>query len=343
MNSKERVYASINHKNPDRIPRFIWFGKETRKSLSEVMGVTSLEIDFKAGNDILQTWLSINGQMEKDVPDHTQFVDEWGITWKREGVHNMVAVNPMADMEADEIKAYKLPDPLAPERYTELEALISEYGNEYFIGADVSGSLFEPAYHLRGMENLMIDMAMDGEEIEILLDRICEITTIIAKEAVKRGVDWIWLGDDLGSQINMLMSPDMWRKFLKPRMAKIISEIRSIKSDMIIAYHSCGSMYHVIPDLIEIGINVLNPIQESAEGMNHQKIKAAYGDKLTMMCGPDTQQFLINAAPEVVMKKTRELIETLGKNGGYIFAVSHHIQPGTPTENIFAIFEELKK
>jgi len=341
MNSKQRVYSALKFENPDRVPRFIWFGKETRKDLTEELGLSSLELDLKFGNDILQTWLSINGQMEKDVPDHSQFVDEWGITWKREGVHNMVAINPLADMEADEIKNYLLPDPLAPERYSELDGLIKEYGNDYFIGADISGSLFEPAYHLRGMENLMIDMALENEEIDILLDRLTEFCIAVAGEAVKKGVDWVWLGDDLGSQISMLMSPDMWRKYFKPRMAKIITEIRKIKSDMIIAYHSCGSMHPIIGDLVEIGINVLNPVQESAEGMDQQKIKEAYGDKLALMCGLDTQQFLIDASTAEVKQKTGELINKLGKNGGYIFAVSHHIQPDTPKENILAIFEEL--
>ena len=343
MTSKERVYSALRFEKTDKIPRFIWFGKEMRKTMSEEMEMSSLDIDLMFGNDILQTWLSINGQMEKDVPDHTEFVDEWGITWKREGVHNMVAVNPMSDMEAEDIKNYKLPNPYAAERYYELESLIEKYGDNYFIGADISGSLFEPAYHLRGMENLMVDMAMENADIEILLDRLCEFCIAVAIEAVKKGVDWIWLGDDLGSQISMLMSPDMWRKYFKPRMAKIITEIRKEKSDIIIAYHSCGSIYPVIGDLVEIGINVLNPIQESAVNMNQQKIKDEYGDRLALLCGLDTQSFLINATADEVRKKTRELIDNLGKNGGYIFAVSHHIQPGTPKENVFAILDTLNK
>jgi len=304
-------------------------------------GVSSLDLDFKMGNDILQTWVSINGEMERDVPQGSQFVDEWGITWERAGIYNSVVKHPLKDLNVDEIENYKFPDPFKPERYTELSELLKTYGNEYFIGADISGTLFEPAYHLRGMENLMIDMALENPEADIILDKIMDFSIKVAIECVKMGVDWIWLGDDLGSQQGMMMSPDTWRKYFKGRMAKIISEIRKVAPDMPIAYHSCGSMMPVIGDLIEVGVNVLNPIQESAAEMNQKEIKDKFGDKLTLMCGPDTQQFLITATSGEVRAKTAELVETLGKNGGYIFAVSHHIQPDTPLENIEAIIDEL--
>lgn len=341
MNSRERVYSTLRNEKPDRVPRFVWLGTGTIKRLTGVLGIKPLELELKFGNDILQTWVSINGEMAREVPEGSEFTDEWGITWKREGDYNMVIGHPLNGRDVDFIRNYPLPDPLAPKRYSQLECLVKDYGDRYFIGADVSGVLFEPAYHLRGMEDLMIDMAVENEEVDILLDKLAEFSISISIECIKRGADWIWMGDDLGSQNDMLMSPDMWRKYFKPRMKKIIESIRSFKKDIYIAYHSCGSMHPVIGDLADIGVNVLNPVQESARGMDQEKIKKEYGKRITMMCGLDTQQFLIGATPRQVKEKTEEIVRKLGYDGGFIFAASHHIQPDTPDENIYALFEAL--
>lgn len=341
MNSKERVYAALRFQEPDRVPRFVWLGTGTVKLLTEKLGISPLELELKLGNDVLATWVSINGEMAREVPEGTEFTDEWGNTWKREGYYNMVIGHPLKGRDAEFIRNYPLPAPYSPKRYEYLEYLVKKYGSSHFIGADVSGVLFEPAYHLRDMEDLMVDMAMENEEVDILLDRLVGFCISVSVECIKKGADWIWLGDDLGSQKGMLMSPAMWRKYFKPRMKRIIDGIRSYKRDAIIAYHSCGSMYPVIGDLAEVGINVLNPIQESAEGMDQERIKKEFGDRIALMCGVDTQQFLVNATPQQVREKTREIVGKLNRSGGFIFAASHSIQPDTPEENIFALFDEL--
>jgi len=343
MTSKERVIAALKHNKIDRVPRFIWMGGEVRRRLMTKYGLSPVGLEVKVGNDILQTWVSINGEMERDVPQGTEFVDDFGITWKRDGEYNMVIKNPLRGLDADAVRSYSLPDPHSPSRFTYLESLISEYGDEIFIGADVSGVLFEPASHLRNMEDLMLDMAMESEEVDILLDKLTEFSITLSLECVRRGVDWIWMGDDLGSQQGMLMSVDMWRRYFKPRMKRIIDEIRSVAPGIPIAYHSCGSMAPVIEDLVEIGITVLNPVQESAAGMDQAAVKAAYGDKLSLMCGLDIQQFLNRVTPEEVYKETKKKVEILGAGGGYIFATSHHIQSDTPEENFNAMLEALNE
>lgn len=256
MNSKERVYTALSFKKPDRVPRFVWLGTGTIKNFTEKFGVSPLELELKFGNDVLQTWVSINGEMAREVPEGAEFVDEWGITWKREGFYNMVTGHPLKGKDIEFIKSYPLPDSYSGKRYKYLEYLLKEYGDRYFIGADVSGSLFEPAYHLRNMEDLMIDMALEEKAVDVLLDKLAEFTTAVSVECVRRGVDWIWLGDDLGSQKGMMISPDTWRKYFKPRMKRIIDAIRTVKKDIFISYHSCGSIAPVIGDLVEIGINV---------------------------------------------------------------------------------------
>jgi len=341
MTSKERVFAALRHTDPDRVPRFIWLGGETYRRLTKKYGITPLELDLKFGNDVLQTWVSINGEMERDVLQGTEFTDSFGVRWKRDGEYNMVVRHPLAGCSASEIRAWSPPDPHASERYERLDYLLTNYGSEYFIGADVSGTLFEPAYHLRGMENLMLDLAEGNEEVELILNKLRDFSAAAALECVRRGADWIWLGDDLGSQQGMLMSPDMWRVYFKPRMKTIIDAVRKAKPRMPIAYHSCGSMAPVISDLIELGIDVVNPLQESAIGMDQKAVKRAFGDRLTLMCGLDTQQFMPRATPDEVFRMTKEKVDTLGTSGGYIFAVSHHIQGDVSDENIDAMLRAL--
>jgi uroporphyrinogen decarboxylase len=141
----------------------------------------------------------------------------------------------------------------------------------------------------------------------------------------------------------MILGPELWRKYFKPRMKEIIDVIRAERRDMIIAYHSCGSIRPIIGDLVEIGIDVLNPIQESAADMDQSEIKTEFGDRLTMMCGPDTQMFMPNSSPEEIRAKVRGLISKLNGNFRYIFAVSHTVQPDVSTEKLLAMFDELDK
>lgn len=341
MTSKQKVYDALNFKETSIVPRFVWYSNKTKEILEKIYNLNGVELDIYMGNDILQTWLSINGEMEREVDDNTVFIDEWGITWKRSGLYNMVIKHPLKNAEYKDIDEYTLPNPLDPKRYENLEYLIKKYGNEYFIGADISGTIFEPAYHLMNMENLLISIAYEDKKVDLLFDKIAEFSLTVAKEAIKRGADWIWLGDDLGTQAGMIMSPDKWRLYLKPRMERIISEIRKVKSDMVIAYHSCGSIVDIIPDLIEIGINVLNPIQPKALNMDIYEIKRKYGKDITLMGNIDTQNLMKDATPEGVKKETRKLIDALSVKGGYIFAASHTIQPDVPVENILAMVSEI--
>ena len=339
MTSKERVLAAIRRQPVDRVPRFVWLGETVTRRLAEHYGVPEEDVTLAAGNDVLQTWLSINGQMERPAVQGERFVDEWGITWERSGYYNAVVVHPLAELEATEIAAYPFPDPLAPERFARLRYLLDTYGDTHFVGADVSGTLFEPAYHLRGMDNLLADMILESEECAVLLDRLCDFSTAVAVEAAKMGAHWIWLGDDLGTQQSMIMSPELWRNTLKWRLKKVIDAVRAVQPEAIIAYHSCGAIAPVIGDLVEIGVDVLNPLQESCENIDHTAIKQQYGDRITMMCGLDTQQFMPGATPDEMAAATVAKLQELGEKGGYIFAASHTIQPDVPLENILAMLQ----
>lgn len=341
MNSKERVKAALNGERADRISRFIWANDATKEKLAQYLGISMEEVETYIGNDVKQTWLSINREMERPWPQGGSFTDEWGIVWRRDGYYNMVTRHPLAELSEEEIRAYPVPDARDKERYEGLDGLIGKYGAEYFIGADISGTIFEPAYHLRGLDNLLMDMASESGEADLILDMTMQQSIAIAREALKRPVDWVWLGDDVGTQKSMMMSPDLWRKYLKPRMKKVIDEIRRISPEIPVAYHSCGSIRPILKDLEEVGINVINPLQESSCDMDHAEIRNGLKAETVMFCGIDTQTFLLTEPADAVGRKMTEILELLAARGRYICGVSHTLQPDIPSENIEAMIQFL--
>jgi uroporphyrinogen decarboxylase len=343
MKSKERVYKAIRHEEADRLPIYIWYHPDVIKSLEKKYNKKGKELEIFLGNDILQTWVSINYYQSVVVEENSTFTDEYGIKWHRVGGYNMVTHNPIKDWDVNSLGDYKFPDPFREGRFMELKSLLDNYGKEYFIGADVSGTMFEPCSHIRGMEQLLLDMFTDPDALEPFFDNAMDFSLQVSKSALEMNVDWIWLGDDVGTQGGMILSPDMWRKFFKPRMAKIIKELRSIKKDLIIAYHSCGTIKPIIPDLIEIGVNVLNPIQPKAKDMDMYAIKKEFGDRLALHCGMDTQDLLPFGTLEDIENEVKKMIKFLAKDGGFIFTASHTIQPDTTDERIILMLDTLKK
>lgn len=341
MTSRERMYAMLRGQPTDRAPRYIWVGAYAAPKLCAHYGVAPEALDERIGNDVRQTWLSINREMERHCAQGERFTDEWGNLWERQGYYNAVVRHALAGLDADEIRAYPAPGLFDGGRFDGLDRLLADYGDTHFIGADVSGTIFEPAYHLRGMEDFLMDLMEENDEAEAILDLVAAHSQRIALEAVRRGVDWIWLGDDLGTQNDMVMSPELWRRHIRPRMAAIIAAIRAEKPGMYIAYHSCGSIWRILPDLIGLGLDVINPLQESAAGMDHDVIRAQFGEKTTMFCGLDTQTFLLRATPEEVREATKSLVSRLGKNGHFLVGVSHTLQADIPTENIAAMIDTL--
>lgn len=343
MNSKERVFKTISHQEPDRIPLYIWYHPDVFRALEKEFNIKGRELEIYLGNDILQTWVSINFYQSVVVEENTIFTDEYGIQWHRKGGYNMVIKNPISSWDVSELGDYKFPDPDKNDRFHELSFLLNNYGRDFFIGADVSGTIFEPCSHIRGMELLLLDLYSEEKAVDKFLDNAMEFSLKVAINSLMMGVDWIWLGDDVGTQEGMIFSPHLWRKHFKPRMFKIITELRKIKKDLIIAYHSCGTIKPIIEDLIEIGVDVLNPIQPKAKDMDMYEIKSIYGNKLTLHCGMDTQYILPFGKKEEIENETKKIIRILGNNGGFIFTASHTIQPDTSLDRILLMLELLKK
>jgi uroporphyrinogen decarboxylase len=187
-----------------------------------------------------------------------------------------------------------------------------------------------------------MDLALEPEKAEILLDKVNDLAIDFFQECMKHvagKVDGVFVGDDFGTQGGLLMSPDMWRTYIKPRYEKLISVIKGCGVKY--CHHSCGGIRPIISDLIEIGVDVLHPIQPLALGMDPKELSEEFGKDLTFYGGIDEQRTLPTGLPEDVKREVRDRIATFGKYGGYIVAPSHAFQPDIPLENVLALYEEV--
>lgn len=298
----------------------------------------------KLGNDCA----GIAACYPKNFPSRRQkdgiIVNEWGMRLKPFGLYNELAAFPLSHVNTvHDLDNHKFPDPFARGRFDAAKEIMRKYSKDYAIVANLECLFFETAWHLVGLEKFLMDLIMEKEYTLVLLDRILQINTEIGKQLIGLGADVIWTGDDFGSQRGTLMSPELWRKIFKPRIKWTIDEFRKVNPDIKVAWHSCGSIVQIIPDFIEIGLDILNPIQPLAKGMEPEFLKQTYGDSLTFFGGIDIQRLLPTATPQEVKNEVKRIASILGKGGGYIVAPAHHIQNDTPLENIFALFEAVRE
>jgi uroporphyrinogen decarboxylase len=340
MTSKERVIAAINRQPTDRVPVFMWFHPDTARILARELRIPPARLGQVMGNDIIQTWVSNNYAMEgivheRDGEGHT---DEWGIEWVKDGPFNQIVKPPLAEAEADAILAYKFPEKHYPALVSRMDAVVAERG-DLFVGCDFSPCVFEMYCRLRGMEMALYDVAGEPRLAETMMARCADESAALGEMACRKyKLDWFWTGDDVGGQYGMMMGPETWRRLVKPHLARVADVGK--RHGLPVAYHSCGAIRPIIPDLIEIGITILNPIQCNCPGMSPADLKRDFGRELTFMGGVDTQDLLPNASATEVRRATERLLATMTSDGGgYILAASHTIPPETPLENIFAMYE----
>jgi uroporphyrinogen decarboxylase len=217
---------------------------------------------------------------------------------------------------------------------------VMAHKDERFIGCDVSPCAFEMYWRLRGLEDAMMDFALNPDLSMEMLKRCGDFAYRLSEGALERyELDWLWTGDDAGSQIGMMFSPQNWREMIKPNLKRIFD--LSHANDTYVAFHSCGAIRPIIGDLVEIGLDVLNPIQCNCDGMDPLELKKEFGENLAFMGGVDTQDLLPNGSVDDVRKATARLVEGMtADGGGYILAASHTVPPETPDENIFAMYNE---
>jgi len=341
MTSKERVHAALRREPADRVPIFMWYHPQTRERLGRLLEVPPQHVPAVMGDDIRQTWVSNNYAMEGIVHerDGQSHVDEWGIEWTRIDGFNQISKYPLANAGREQMLQYRFPlDRL--DLLVGLMKPVMEFKRDYFTGCDVSPCVFEMYWRLQGMEKTLIEIALQPALAKEMMRRCTEFSIALSEAACRRfDFDWLWLGDDAGGQRSMLMSPGMWRDMVKPLLKENADVAK--KRGLYVAFHSCGAIRPIIPDLIEIGVDVLNPIQCNCPGMHPPELKREFGSKLAFMGGVDTQGVLPNGTAGQVRRATAELLEGMTcDGGGYIFAASHTVPPETPDENIFAMYDE---
>ena len=355
MKPRERVESALQHELPDRCPMQISFTPEFANRLYRDMalkgkrihnphgGGNTYELERALGQDMLLTSV---GWANSYYMDDKPYVDEWGIQWDIQpyqtpfgsGAYTEIVGHPLADDDA--VGNYTAPDPDREALYTDSQQMIAEFKEDYWIVGVTVTTIFETAWALRGYKQIMIDMARDEDIAHQLLDIPYHYHLAAAKRLVELGVDMIWLGDDVGSQNRMLISPDMWRKYLKPRMATFISEIKSLNPRLKVAYHSDGDITPIIAELIEIGLDVLNPVQPAS--MDPAELKKRYGNQLCYWGTIDEQHTLPFGNPTDVQAEVQRRLETIGRNGGLILSPTHHVQLDTPLENFWMMVDTIK-
>ena len=350
MKHRDRVLAALSHERPDRCPMQVSFTPEFAERLKADLNIkgrkghnphgggNTYELERALEEDMLLTSV---GWANSYYQAGGSYTDEWGIGWRNQpystpfgiGHYTEMIGHPLADDRA--IDGYTPPDPQRPELYAEAARLIREYKDEYWIVGVTVTTIFETAWALRGYERLMMDFVENPDLAERILDIPYHYHLTAAQKLVHMGVDMIWIGDDVGMQTGMLFSAAHWRKFFKPRMARFIAALKEINPQIKVAYHSDGTIYPIIPDLIEVGVDVLNPIQPAC--MDPARLKKDYGGRLCFWGSIDEQRTLPFGSPADVRDEVLTRLKTLGKDGGLIIGPTHHVQLDTPLENFWAM------
>ena len=356
MTHRERVLAALRHERTDRCPMQISFTPEFAERLRGELrlqgrlphnphgGGNTYELECALGQDMLLTsvcWANSYYQAEGD------YTDDWGVGWRSvpyqtkfgDGRFTEVVVHPLAEDGA--MERYQPPDPTRPELYQDAARMIAEYKSEYFIAGATVTTIFETGWALRGLDRLLMDFVERPEMAEAVLDIPFHYHLEAAKRLVEMGVDMIWTGDDVGSQTGMLISPRMWRKYLKPRMAEFFATLKRLNPEVKIAYHSDGVIDPIVGDLVEIGMDILNPLQPNC--VDPARLKREYGDRISFWGSIDEQYALPFGTPEEVTREVRERLETVGRDGGLIIGPTHNVQLDTPMENFWAMMKAIKE
>ena len=263
--------------------------------------------------------------------------DGWGVAHEENpnSQHMTQMHYPMKDFETlEEIQNYPWPDfynmdfSYLPQKVKEIQ----DQGLAVFVWAECT--IWETAWYLRGMDNLFIDMAMEDEKAIWLLDKITELACFRARKFAAAGVDILGLGDDVGMQQALMMSPEMYRTWLKPRLAQVIAAAREVKPDILISNHTDGYVMPLIEDFIEIGVDILNPVQP--ECMDFKDVFAEYGGRISFSGTIGTQQLMPHGSPEEVKAEVKRNLEIAGDKGGLFCCPTHMLEPEVPWENIEA-------
>lgn len=371
---RERILAALNHEEPDRVPidfggaEFTTITLSGYERLKKYLGVTTptdamsiIHSVAHPAEEILERF-GVDTRNVQPGPyeggrdhwiDDNSYMDIFGVLWKRTekdvDQHFLHKDGPFYEgkLTVEAVDAHDWPDGRNPglaKGVKERVAAIKAKG-DYAVCLYLPGGVIHRGYAMRGFEAYLKDLYKRPEALQRLMDKLCDFwcdtaETVIAA-AGPENIDIIYFGEDLGTQDGCMFDPDaIYSRYLKPRHRRMVETVKGLtKGKAKVCFHCCGSAYHFIPHLIEIGVDALNPVQVTAKDMQPERLKAEFGDKLTFWGGINTQRILPFGTPDEVAAETRHIIDVLGKGGGYILNSVHNIQAEVPPENIVAMFE----
>ena len=372
MTRRECFHAAMNHRMPDRllldlgkhigsIHRRAYF--KLRDHLGDVPMVNEnavldrmaqtvwpdeallqrLDIDFRW---LVPNWVQV--QERRDVPG---YIDMWGVPYRalEDWDHCVVDGSPMREMSVDQIDDYPWPDPHDPQQFAGLreQARHLHENTDYVIGADaIKAGMLMNALQLRGYDQFFMDLVLDVELAEKVMDRILWTLKDMWTQymaAVGPYVQLAYVTDDFGTQKSMMVSPKMFRDLIKPRWKELIEHIKSL-GDVKVMFHSDGAILPLLDDFVDMGVDILNPVQTSVAGLEDTfALKEKFGDRLSFHGAIDVQQMMPNATPAELEAEIARRVYDLGRNGGYILAPCHNIGHDVPPENVVMLFEKARE
>ena len=367
MNSRERIRKALNLEEPDRVP--IDFGQDFHNGINEVaytnllshlgindagpvkvwdpmqrLAVVDQRVLERFHVDTRYIFARKNKHFDLHFEPDGSFEDEWGVYRKRCGYYCDSVRGPLTEMTKQQIKQHRFPDPSEKSRFQGLRQEAENlYNNtDYALMAGQAATLFYFSSELRGYQQLMTDLALDPELIEILIERVLEWMIEFTSHYLDQIGDYIegwWLGDDWGIQTGPIMSPEMFRKFFKPRYRRLFDLVRS-KTKAKIILHTCGATYWLLKDLIDLGIDAVHPLQPTAAGNeDSERIKKEFGKKIAFYSNIANTTILPYGTVAETIAEVEKKISIMAPGGGYIFSGGHNIQADVPAENIVAMFD----
>lgn len=370
MIPRDRVEATFEHKEPDMLAmdlggRVSTFSVPLYADFLKRAGFPELEAhsqDLKGNialvdEEILEKFGIDTRYVTAAPPDTWQLeitrdetgeslVDEWGATYRmpRDGFYFDLVEHPFPKADIAAIDHYDWPDPDNASRYRGLRDKARGYHERgYIVGTTVKGA-WETMWVLRGIQQTMRDIYRNSEFYHVLARRAGEVMSAITRNILRETspyVQYVCVTCDVGTQNNIMISKEHFDTFIRPYESMIFDAIRDGGAK--VALHSCGAVFEMVPQIIDCGVDILNPIQTSASGMDTRKLKQEFGRDLCFWGGIDVQQVLRSGTVDEVRQETRRVIEDLSPGGGYLFAPSHDIQTGTPLDNVMAMFETARE
>ena len=357
MNSRDRLLAALRHEMPDRVPLDIWVRPEVARLLADHFQTDPQDALFRLGKDVTSVGLSetcpaflqrTNGMLEGDCPgaggryifhDDGSFEDAWGVRQRKgqDGKYLEWVSGPLVG--APSLEGYGFPEYRSERSPAELSERVARLQRNYAVLGGVANP-FKTAWHLRGMENLLMDFLVHPDFAHELLERLYDWVTDRAKRLAAAGIDVLTIVGDVAMQDRLMMSPDVWRTFDKHRLVRLVREVKALRPDLFVYFHSDGNVEAIIPDLIEAGVDILNPVQP--ECMDPARIKQLYGDRLTLWGTGSLQRTLPFGSEEAVRREVRETIQSCGRDGGLVLMPSNVVGFDVPLRNLLAYYDEAR-